>query len=291
MFTVNIKGQLKEFSNPILMGIINVTPDSFFADSRISDEDALIDRAQKMIEEGAEILDIGACSTRPGSLPCSEKEEMLRLRSALSILQKSRLQALISVDTFRSSVARMAVVEFGVDIINDVSGGEGDKEMFRTIAELRIPYILTHPGNWDEHIGNTMNSKPSSCQRDSVAEVCNFLSAKKSILNKLGVSDVIIDPGIGFGKTTAENFKIIKNLEFIKKEVGAPVIVGLSRKSMITNVLKNDPSDALNGTTVMNTVSLIKGADMLRVHDVKASKEAVVLLQELFGTMNPELFI
>lgn len=283
MFTVNIKGQLKEFSNPILMGIINVTPDSFFADSRISDDEALIDRAQKMIEEGAEILDIGACSTRPGSLPCSEKEEMLRLRSALSILQKSRLQALISVDTFRSSVARMSVVEFGVDIINDVSGGEGDKEMFQTIAELRIPYILTHPGNWDEHIGNTMNSEPSSYQRNSVAEVCNFLSAKKSILNKLGVSDVIIDPGIGFGKTTAENFKIIKNLEFIKKEVGAPVMVGLSRKSMITNVLKNDASDALNGTTVMNTVSLIKGADILRVHDVKASKEAVVLLQELFG--------
>lgn len=265
------------------MGIINVTPDSFFADSRIPDEDALIGRAQKMIEEGAEILDIGACSTRPGSLPCSEKEEMLRLRSALSILQKSRLQALICVDTFRSSVARMAVVEYDVDIINDVSGGEGDKEMFQTIAELHIPYILTHPGNWDEHIGNTMNSGQSSCQREIIAEVCNFLSVKKSILNKLGVSDVIIDPGIGFGKTTAENFKIIKNLEFIKKEVDAPVMVGLSRKSMITNVLKNDASEALNGTTVMNTVSLIKGADILRVHDVKASKEAVVLLQELFG--------
>lgn len=261
------------------MGIVNVTPDSFYSASRQTECRKFLGYIEKMLEDGADIIDIGACSTRPGLTPCSEDEELRRLRPALESLQKSGLSPIMSVDTFRSSVARMAVEEFGVSIVNDVSGGELDEDMFSLVARLKVPYVLTHPGT---HFSTSYNRSSAKQGSESViCEVSRYLSMRKKELNGMGVPDVVVDPGIGFGKTLEENFSIIRDLPMIKIATEAPVLIGVSRKSMITNVLNINASEALNGTTVVNVVSLIKGADILRVHDVREAREAVELVNRL----------
>jgi dihydropteroate synthase len=257
--TLNLNGQLLDLSHPIVMGILNVTPDSFYADSRQQSDEAIATRVKQIVEEGATIIDVGACSTRPGSTPVSEKEEINRLRNALKIVTKqlSIHNTQFSVDTFRPDVARMAVEEFGAAIINDVS--EGGEVMFRMAARLGVAYVLT------------------SNQSDLRQTLLTF--AKKSQqLRDYGQKDLLLDPGFGFGKTIEENFRLFADMEKLLV-MGLPLLVGISRKSMIYKSFGCTPEEALNGTTVLNTMALMKGASILRVHDVKAAVECCKLSQ------------
>ena len=269
-YTLNIKGRLLPLTPPRVMGILNATPDSFFAGSRMQTERAIAQRTRQMLAEGADIIDVGACSTRPGSTPVSEQEEMDRLRTALrvitSYLEKtspltSHLLPLtsISVDTFRPDVARMAVEEFGADIINDVS--EGSPAMFRMAARLGKPYVLT------------------SVQADLRSTLLAF-AAKVQQLRDLGQKDIILDPGFGFGKTLEQNFSLMSQLEKLSV-LDLPLLVGISRKSMICKTIDCTPDEALGGTTVLNTVALMKGASILRVHDVKAAVDCIKITSYL----------
>lgn len=260
---LNVRGKLIPLAEPQVMGVLNVTPDSFYADSRLQDEKTLCLRAERMLEDGAAWLDLGACSTRPGSTPVDAEEEASRVRSALSTLRRVfGNDVLISLDTFRSDIARMGVEEYGVAMINDISAGQSDHNMFRTASRLRVPYVLTH---------NSMQPM----QGDAVPQVFLALSRDLEALRELGVADVIIDPGFGFGKTLEQNYQLMARLADFK-EFGCPVMVGISRKSMICRLLDVEPADALVGTTALNTFSLLQGADFLRVHDVA---EAVQVLK------------
>ena len=258
-YTINIHGQLMELSKPQVMGILNVTPDSFFAGSRMQTEQEIAVRANQIMAEGATMIDVGGCSTRPGSEPVSEAEEMQRLRLALGVARREQPHAVISVDTFRPDVARMAVEEFGADIINDVS--EGSVEMYRMIARLRVPYIL-------------MSVQPT------LRDMLLAFAREVQQLRDLGVKDIILDPGFGFGKSVAQNYQVMNHLERLLV-MELPLLVGISRKSMIYKLLGLTPDESLNGTSVLNTIALMKGAIILRVHDVKEAVECVRIVESL----------
>ncbi len=258
-YTLNVKGRLLDFAEPQVMGILNVTPDSFYADSRAATKQAVAERARQIIAEGGNIIDVGACSTRPDSSPVSQEEETSRLRMALRIVRQELPDAVVSVDTFRPDVASMAVEEFGVDIINDISGGSA--AMFRMVARQHVPYILTS-------------------QQPTLRDMLLDFAEKVQQLRDYGQHDIIIDPGFGFGKSLDENYAVLRQLEQLQV-LQLPVLVGVSRKSMIYKVLDVTPDEALNGTTVLNTVALAKGASVLRVHDVRQAVECVQLSNRL----------
>jgi dihydropteroate synthase len=275
--SMNCRGQLLSFEPALVMGILNITPDSFYAGSRKTIPGEILKKASQMIDEGADILDIGAYSSRPGSVDISEKEEYARLVTALGIVRKNYPEALISVDTFRSGIARKVVGEFGVDMINDISGGELDSEMFNTIASLQVPYTIMHMK------GNPANMREHTAYDDVVKEIVNYFSEKIHHLNKLGINDIIIDPGFGFAKTIEQNFQILSQMQAfgIFKQ---PMMAGISRKSMIYKTLEGSPMEALNGSTVLHTIALMKGACILRVHDVKEAREAVLLVNRMMDS-------
>ena len=260
-YTINVHGQLMELSKPQVMGILNVTPDSFFAGSRMQTEQEVAVRANQIMAEGATMIDVGGCSTRPGSEPVSEAEEMQRLRMALGAVRREQPHAVISVDTFRPDVARMAVEEFGADIINDVS--EGNMEMYRMIARLRVPYIL-------------MSVQPT------LRDMLLAFAREVQQLRDLGVKDIILDPGFGFGKSVVQSYQVMNSLERLLV-MELPLLVGISRKSMIYKLLGLTPNESLNGTSVLNTIALMKGASILRVHDVKEAVECVRIVESLNG--------
>ncbi|HEY1025453.1 MAG TPA: dihydropteroate synthase [Sphingobacteriaceae bacterium] len=271
--SLNVKGRLIDLSVPQVMGILNITPDSFFDGGQHNALDAALKRTSEMLEEGAEMIDIGAYSSRPGAADISLQEETDRLLPVLQTLIREFPDLVISIDTFRSEVARMAVAE-GAHIINDISGGELDAEMFRTVAELRVPYILMH-----------MKGTPQTMQQQArygnvVNEVLDYFAEKTGQLTGLGVKDIILDPGFGFAKTTEHNFHLLDKLETFKI-LDFPLLAGMSRKGMIWKTLEITPHEALNGTTVVNTIALMKGARILRVHDVKAAVEAVKIVSRL----------
>jgi dihydropteroate synthase len=263
-YTINVHGQLMELSKPQVMGILNVTPDSFFAGSRMQTEQAIAGRTNQIVAEGATMIDVGGCSTRPGSEPVSEAEEMQRLRLALGVVRREQPHAVVSVDTFRPDVARMAVEEFGADIINDVS--EGSAEMYRMIARLRVPYIL-------------MSVQPT------LREMLLAFAREVQQLRDFGVKDIILDPGFGFGKTVAQNYQVMNKLERLLV-MDLPLLVGVSRKSMIFKLLDLTPDESLNGTSVLNTIALMKGASILRVHDVKEAVECTRIVESLNGQID-----
>ena len=271
---INVNGRLMDLSEPQVMGIINVTPDSFYAGSRMETEKDIINRLHQITSEGASILDIGAYSSRSGAEHISAEEEMNRLRAGLDLVRKHQPEAVVSVDTFRADVAKMCVEEYGVAIINDISAGHMDPAMFETIAKLSVPYIMMH-----------MQGTPQDMQMNPhydhlLKEVFLYFAERVQKLRDLGVKDIIIDPGFGFGKTLEHNYELMNHLdEFRLFEL--PLLVGISRKSMIYKLLGTTPEEALNGTTVLNTLALMKGANILRVHDVKAAKEAVTLVEKM----------
>lgn len=274
--TLNIRGQLFSLERPVVMGILNATPDSFYADSRTETERDIAQRATQIVEEGGSFIDVGAFSTRPGALEVAEEEECRRLQQALRIVRREVPDAIISVDTFRPSIARRSVEEWGADIINDVSedGLTGivgtpiheQERMSDVVAQLHVPYILM------------------SVQPDIRQMLMNF-SRKVADLHAAGVSDIILDPGFGFGKTLDENYEILGQLEILHT-LGCPLLVGMSRKSMVSKVLGITADEALNGTTVVHTLALQAGADILRVHDVRAACEAVALVEKTKAAMN-----
>ena len=271
---INVNGKLMDLSQPQVMGILNVTPDSFYAGSRGVAERDIIDRLRQMTDEGASIIDIGAYSSRPDADDVSTEEEMARLRHALNLVRQHQPDAVVSVDTFRADVARMCVEEYGVAMVNDISAGEMDDEMFPTIARLGVPYIAMHMKGTPQ----TMQINPQ--YEHFLKEIFYFFSEKAQKLRDLGVKDIIIDPGFGFGKTIEHNYQLMNHLEEFKL-FGLPLLVGISRKSMIYKLLGTTPEEALNGTTVLNTIALQKGAHILRVHDVKAAVEAVKIVEKM----------
>lgn len=271
---INVNGQLMDFERPRVMGILNVTPDSFYAGSRQQTADDITRRVHQIIEEGGDIIDIGAYSSRPFAEDVSPEEEMRRLRQGLGIVRKVAPEAIISVDTFRSDVARMCVEEFNVTIINDISGGEMDQHMFDTIAELQVPYILMHMK------GTPQDMQVNPGYEHLLKEVLYYFSKKVAQLHDLGVKDIILDPGFGFGKTIDDNYLLLEHLDDFQI-LELPILVGVSRKSMIYKVLGITPEDALNGTTALNTIALMKGADLLRVHDVREATEVINIVEKI----------
>ncbi len=277
---INIKGALMDLSTPQVMGILNITPDSFYAGSRNQTAQEISERANRILEEGASIIDIGAYSSRPNAENISPEEEMRRLRMALEILNKEHPDAIISVDTFRADVAAMCVEEFGVAIINDIAAGEMDPHMFDTVARLNVPYIMMHMQGTPQ----TMQATPH--YDNLIKEIFLYFAAKIEQLHAKGVKDIILDPGFGFGKTITHNYELLNQLqEFSLFEM--PVLVGVSRKSMIYKLLGGTPFEALNGTTALNTISLLKGANILRVHDVKEAVETVKIVETMRNGVNP----
>lgn len=273
--TINCRGQLVDLSRPLIMGILNVTPDSFFDGGKFTEEKAIFEQVAKMIDEGATIIDIGGQSTRPGAKALSVRQEENRVLPVIASLMAKFPDLLISADTFRSTVARKAIQE-GAAIINDISGGDLDPEMFHTIAEEEVPYILMHM----QGVPETMQIDPS--YDNVVTSVYSALLKKVSMLRSLGVADIIVDPGFGFGKTVEHNYRLLQSLQLFRN-TGCPVLAGMSRKSMICKVLKVKPENALNGTTALNMIALLNGASILRVHDVKAAKEAILLYEAYIG--------
>ena len=266
-YLINVGGKLLSLDVPIVMGILNATPDSFY--QHHEGAEAIRLRTRQMLAEGAAILDVGACSTRPGFTPPDEQEEMRRLREALAVVREETPDVVVSVDTFRASVAKMCVEEFGVQMVNDISGGELDKEMFRMVAELHVPYVLTHN-----------KALAIEGKQEVVSEVLRELGCKVEALHELGVCDIIIDPGFGFGKTLEENYILMQNLEVLH-ELHLPLLVGVSHKSMIYKLLGTTPGEALNGTTALHTVALMKGAHILRAHEVREAMECIKICQML----------
>lgn len=270
--TINVNGQLLDLSVPRVMGILNITPDSFLQESRRQTEEEIAARVRQIVDEGGDMIDIGAYSSRPGSAGVPVAEEMERLRKGLHILRREIPDAIVSVDTFRADVAQMCISEFGVSMINDISGGDLDERMFETISRARIPYIITHMQ------GNPQTMQQNPQYENVLREVMLSLAAKVKRLHELKVNDVILDPGFGFGKSVEHNYELLAHLDEFDV-FGLPLLVGMSRKSMIYKKLDITPEDALNGTTALNTIALSKGANILRVHDVKQAVEAVKLWQ------------
>ena len=271
---INVNGSLLDLSVPCVMGILNITPDSFYAGSRMQTEAEITARAQQILDEGAGIIDIGAYSSRPNAENVSPREEMERLRMGLEILRKTHPGAVISVDTFRADVARMCVEEYGVAIINDIAAGEMDADMFRTVVELNVPYIMMHMQ------GTPQNMQQHPHYDNLLKEVFLYFAQKVQQLRDMGMKDIILDPGFGFGKTVEHNYELLAHLEEFRI-FELPLLVGVSRKSMIYRLLGNTPQDALNGTTVLDTICLLKGADILRVHDVREAVETVKIVEAM----------
>ena len=275
-YTINANGQLIDLGTPQVMGILNVTPDSFYSGSRKQTETEIAERVEQILAEGGQMIDIGAYSSRPNADDVSTKEEMERLRRGLRILREKAPDAIVSVDTFRADVAKMCVEEYGVQIVNDISGGELDKEMFPTVARLGVPYVLMHMKGTPQ----TMQEAPH--YDDLMKEILLYFAEKIQQLRDLGQKDIILDPGFGFAKTLEHNYELISHLEALQI-FELPILVGVSRKSMIYKLLGTTAQEALNGTTVLNTICLMKGcANILRVHDVKECVEAVNIYQQLY---------
>lgn len=271
--TLNLKGNLVSLATPLIMGILNVTPDSFFADSRKQDEAAIDARIQQILSEGGDLIDIGGYSSRPDAAEVTPAEEMRRLEVALSLLQRHYPQVPVSVDTFRADIARRCAEEYGVAMINDISGGELDAQMFSTVADLHIPYIMMH-------MRGTPQTKQQHCDyADLMEEIMRYFARKVEQLRLLGVNDIILDPGFGFSKTLAQNYELMAHLDEFKA-FDLPLLVGVSRKSMIYKLLGGTPADSLNGSTVLHTYALLHGANILRVHDVKAAVEVRTIINQ-----------
>ena len=276
--TINVGGEIIDFTTPIVMGIINLTPDSFYDGGKMEDKKILLATVEKMINDGVRILDIGAVSTRPGASLISTKIELGRLLPAVQAIRNSFPKIPISIDTFRSWVAVRVIDEIGPIIVNDISGGSLDSKMFETIGKMRVPYILSH-------IQGTPKDMQENPQYDDIIkDISTYFGEKIKRLTKFGVLDIIIDPGFGFGKTVENNYELLNGLDSFKV-FQLPVMAGISRKSMIWKVLENKPEEALNGTTVANTLALMGGADILRVHDVKEAVEAVKVFSEIKATI------
>ena len=262
-----------DFSTPIVMGILNITTDSFYDGGKFITKDKIEKQIKKIEQEGAKIIDIGASSSRPGSIPVSEKTELDRLIPTIEIVKKITPNLKISIDTFRSKVARECIKN-GADIINDISAGEFDKDMFGTIAELNVPYIMMHMK------GDSITMQNNPVYENIISEITRFFEEKIHKLKSMGFNKIIIDPGLGFGKTIEHNYEILKNLSEFNK-LNLPILVGASRKSMIYTLLNVSATEALNGTTVVNTISLINGAKILRVHDVNEAVECIKIYDKL----------
>lgn len=271
--TLNLNGRIMDLSTPRILGILNVTPDSFYASSRKQSDREITDRVEEIVREGGDLIDIGAYSSRPDATHIPAEEELTRLRHGLELIRQVAPQIPVSVDTFRADVARVCVEEYGAAIINDISAGEMDPEMFDTVARLKVPYIMMHMQGTPQ----TMQQAPH--YEHIVQEELVYFSKKKARLEAAGVKDIIIDPGFGFGKTVAHNYELLHHLKDLHL-LGSPILVGVSRKSMIYKVLGTDPQQALNGTTVLHTIALLQGAQLLRVHDVKACAEVIKLIKE-----------
>lgn len=271
---INVNGQLMDLSQPRVMGILNITPDSFYADSRKQTEKDIIARIHQILDEGGDFIDIGAYSSRPDASDVSPKEEMERLKYGLEILRNECPKAVVSVDTFRADVAKMCVEEYGAALINDIAAGQMDPEMFSTIAQLKVPYIMMHMQ------GTPQNMQKNPHYDNPVKEIILYFAEKIEKLRASGVKDLIIDPGFGFGKTLAHNYEILDKLEELQM-FQLPILIGVSRKSMVYKLLGGGPEDALNGTTALHAIALMKGARILRVHDVKAATETVRIFQAL----------
>jgi dihydropteroate synthase len=272
--SINIGGDLLDLTIPCVMGIINVTPDSFYDGDTLKTEVEMLERVEQMLLEGAAIIDVGSISTRPGAEMISTREELDRLIPAVTAIRKHFPEIPLSVDTFRSWVAIRVIDEIGPVMVNDISGGALDSKMFETIGKIQVPYILTHIQ------GTPQNMQIDPVYTDVVREVSSDLSEAVRQLTKLGAADILIDPGFGFGKNLEHNYQLLNRLDSFKV-FQLPVVVGLSRKSMIWKVLESDANDALNGTTVVNTMALLGGADILRVHDVKPAFETLRIFMQL----------
>ncbi len=273
--SINLNGRLLSLKSPVVMGILNVTPDSFYAGSRQADEAAVAQRIETILAEGGAIVDIGGYSSRPDAAEVTEEEEWQRIKPALKRMQKDYPDVPVSVDTFRAAIARRAVEEYGAAMINDISGGMLDPQMFGTVASLQVPYILMH-----------MRGTPQTMQQqtdydDLMEEIMLYFAQKVRMLRQLGVNDVILDPGFGFAKTLEQNYELMRSLAEFSLHFDTPLLVGISRKSMIYKLLNTTPENSLNGTTVLNTYALLNGADILRVHDVTAATETIEIVKRL----------
>lgn len=271
---INVNGRLMDLSQPRVMGILNVTPDSFYAESRMQTDEAVEKQVMRLLSEGADIIDLGAYSSRPNADHVSAEEEMCRLRRGLEVLRCVAPEAVVSVDTFRADVARMCVEEYDVAIINDIAAGEMDAEMFSMVARLGVPYVMMH-----------MQGTPQDMQLNPhydnlLKEVMLYFAEKVDRLRQMGVKDIVLDPGFGFGKTLDHNYELLSQMEELAC-FGLPLLVGISRKSMIYKLINSTPQESLNGTTVLNTIALLKGAHILRVHDVKPAVEAVKIVEKM----------
>ncbi|HAH23711.1 MAG TPA: dihydropteroate synthase [Prolixibacteraceae bacterium] len=275
--SINLEGRLIDLSKPVVMGILNVTPDSFYDGGKYETEKLILRRAEEILEQGATIIDIGAISTRPGTEEISAKEEIDRLLPAVRAVKKAFPEAFVSIDTFRSWVALKVIEECGPCIVNDVSGGSFDPQMFDMIGKLSVPYILMHL------LGTPLQMEKKPVYEDVIRDISMYFTDKVKKLTAAGVKDVILDPGFGFGKTSSHNYELLNRLDSFKV-FQLPLLVGVSRKSMIHKLLDISPEDALNGTTVVNTLALIGGADILRVHDVRQAVEAVRILNKVRST-------
>jgi dihydropteroate synthase len=271
--TLNINGRLIDLSDPTIMGILNITPDSFFDGGRLTSEVAILNHTEKMLAEGATFIDVGGYSSRPGADDVSVQEELNRVLPAIRAIKNRFHDVIISIDTFRSTVARAAIEE-GASLINDISGGELDAAMFKTVAALKVPYILMHMR------GNPQNMTQHVSYKNLLKEMIDFFQKKINQLHETGIKDIIVDPGFGFAKTREQNFELLNQLELLQI-LGKPLLAGLSRKSMVWKTLNISADEALNGTTSLNTLALQKGASILRVHDVKEALQVVQLFKAL----------
>lgn len=273
--SINVGGRLLDLSQPRVMGILNVTPDSFYAGSRCPDVTTVEERVCTLIDEGADMIDVGGYSSRPGCADVDVEEEKRRLATAFDAIRRYKPDAVVSVDTFRAEVARWSVEEWGVQIINDISGGELDNKMYEVVARLQVPYIMMHMRGTPE----SMMQQQYLHYDDVVSDILQYFAAKIERLAYMGVNDIILDPGFGFSKTLQDNYRLMYHLDEFTR-LGLPLLVGVSRKSMIYKLLDTTPAESLNGTTVLNVLALLGGADILRVHDVKAAVEAVKIVSQ-----------
>ena len=273
--TINLKGKLMNFSIPKIMGILNITPDSFYDGGRYNSKEKIQRQIEKMVISGADIIDVGGYSSRPGAKDISIEDELNRVIPVIKIIKKKFPETIVSIDTFRSRIASEAIIS-GADIVNDISGGNLDSNMFQTVSKHKVPYILMHMR------GNPENMMSKTNYENVTKDVCKYFSQRINKAHSCGINDIIIDPGFGFSKTTQQNYELLNNFEFFK-EFQRPIIIGISRKSMIYKTLNTTPDKALNGTSVLHTISLMKGANILRTHDVKEAVECVKIVSQLKG--------
>ncbi len=271
---INVGGKLLDLEIPKVMGILNITPDSFYKHSRFNTDEEILKAAVRMMEEGADILDVGGYSSHPGAVNITQEEEGKRVLRAIKLIRRELPEAIISIDTFRADLAKEAVVECGAHIVNDISGGDADTEMFSVIEKLNVPYIMMHMK------GDPLTMQKNPVYKDVVADILSWFGERIFRLQSVGVKDIIIDPGFGFGKTADHNFDLLRRLSDFSI-AGLPLMVGVSRKSMVWKTLEISADEALNGTTALNAIALVNGADILRVHDVKEAVQTIKLIKKL----------